>query len=346
MQNVNNADVYTDFNGLAKLKNDARKESPEALKEVAKQFESIFINNVLKGMREAKLAEGIMDNDQSKFYNDMYDQQLAVHLAGKPGIGLADLIVKQMRKEEPEDKQEKLETEDFLNRSSSADKGSIQHTHAGDAPAAAKPVPPVSEYQDGAVTISSYPHDTSKLNQDITPITAKGESAGPITTAEQFVRQLQPYAEQAAKELGVEPKAILAQAALESGWGKSLIKTRDGESSFNVFNIKADKSWQGPQAKVSTLEFDHGVAQKVNAGFRTYGSFKESFNDYVDFIKSNPRYQQALKQAGNTQRYMHELQQAGYATDPRYAEKVMSIYQSNSMSAMDEIKIASTESLS
>jgi len=300
----------------------------------------------LKGMREAKLAEGILDNDQSKFYNDMYDQQLAVHLAGKPGIGLADLIVKQMRKEEPEDKQEKLQTEDFLNRSSSADKGSIQHTHAGDAPAAAKPVPPVSEYQDGAVTISSYPHDTSKLNQDITPITAKGESAGPITTTEQFVRQLQPYAEQAAKELGVEPKAILAQAALESGWGRSLIKTRDGESSFNVFNIKADKSWQGQQAKVSTLEFDHGVAQKVNAGFRTYGSFKESFNDYVDFIKSNPRYQQALKQAGNTQRYMHELQQAGYATDPRYAEKVMSIYQSNSMSAMDEIKIASTESLS
>lgn len=346
MQNVNNADVYTDFNGLAKLKNDARKESPEALKEVAKQFESIFINNVLKGMREAKLAEGILDNDQSKFYNDMYDQQLAVHLAGKPGIGLADLIVKQMRKEDPEDKQEKLQTEDFLNRSSSADKGSIQHTHAGDVPAVAKPVPPVSEYQDGAVTISSYPHDTSKLNQDITPITAKGESAGPITTAEQFVRQLQPYAEQAAKELGVEPKAILAQAALESGWGKSLIKTRDGESSFNVFNIKADKSWQGQQAKVSTLEFDHGVAQKVNAGFRTYGSFKESFNDYVDFIKSNPRYQQALKQAGNTQRYMHELQQAGYATDPRYAEKVMSIYQSNSMSAMDEIKIASTESLS
>ncbi|MDP3334019.1 MAG: flagellar assembly peptidoglycan hydrolase FlgJ [Methylococcaceae bacterium] len=346
MQNVNNADVYTDFNGLAKLKNDARKESPEALKEVAKQFESIFINNVLKGMREAKLAEGILDNDQSKFYNDMYDQQLAVHLAGKPGIGLADLIVKQMRKEEPEDKQEKLETEDFLNRSSSADKGSTQHTHAGDAPATAKAVPPVSEYQDGAVTISSYPHDTSKLNQEITPITAKGESTGPITSAEQFVRQLQPYAEQAAKELGVEPKAILAQAALESGWGRSLIKTRSGESSFNVFNIKADKSWQGQQAKVSTLEFDHGVAQKVNAGFRTYGSFKESFNDYVDFIKSNPRYQQALKQAGNTQRYMHELQQAGYATDPRYAEKVMSIYQSNSMDAMDEIKIASTESLS
>lgn len=346
MQNVNNADVYTDFNGLAKLKNDARKESPEALKEVAKQFESIFINNVLKGMREAKLAEGIMDNDQSKFYNDMYDQQLAVHLAGKPGIGLADLIVKQMRKEQPEDKQEKLETEDFLNRSSSADKGSIQHTHAGDTAAAAKPVQPVSEYQDGAVTISSYPHDTSKLNQDITPITAKGESTGPITSAEQFVRQLQPYAEQAAKELGVEPKAILAQAALESGWGKSLIKTRAGESSFNVFNIKADKSWQGQQAKVSTLEFDHGVAQKVNAGFRTYGSFKESFKDYVDFIKSNPRYQQALKQAGNTQRYMHELQQAGYATDPRYAEKVMSIYQSNSMDSMDEIKIASTESLS
>jgi len=342
MLNVNNADVYTDFNGLAKLKTEARKESPEALKEVAKQFESIFINNVLKGMREAKLAEGALDNDQSKFYNDMYDQQLAVHLAGKPGIGLADLIVKQMRKEQPEDKQEKLETEDFLNRSSSADKGSVQHTHVGDAAATAKPVKPVS-YKDGEVTISAYPHDTSRLNQDITAIPAKGEAIGPITSAEQFVRQLQPYAEQAAKELGVEPKAILAQAALETGWGRSLIKTRDGDSSFNVFNIKADKSWQGEQAKVSTVEFDRGVAKKENAGFRTYESFEESFKDYVDFIKSNPRYHQALKQAGNTERYMHELQQAGYATDPRYAEKVMSIYQSN---AMDGIKSVSIETLS
>ncbi|NOU14788.1 MAG: flagellar assembly peptidoglycan hydrolase FlgJ [Methylococcaceae bacterium] len=340
MLNVNKADVYTDFNGLCKLKNEARKDSPEDLKEVAKQFESLFINNVLKGMREAKLADGILDNDQSKFYNDMYDQQLAVHMAGKPGIGLADLIVKQMRKDQPEDKAEKMDNEDFLNRSVTASKSSTEHKNVN---ASAKPVPPVKSYEDGAVTINSYPHDLNPLSQEITPISAQDASTDALTAAEQFVRQLQPYAEQAAKELGVEPKAILAQAALETGWGKSLIKTRDGESSFNVFNIKADKSWQGPQAKVSTVEFDRGVAKKENAGFRTYGSFKDSFNDYVDFIKSNPRYQQALKQAGNTERYVKELQQAGYATDPRYAEKVMSIYQSNTF---DGIKTASIEGLS
>jgi flagellar protein FlgJ len=334
MLNVNKADVYTDFNGLAKLKNEAKKESPEALKEVAKQFESIFINNVLKSMREAKLSEGILDSDQSKFYNDMYDQQLAVHLAGKPGVGLADLIAKQMQKQQPEDKQEKLETEDFLNRSSTATKGTVQHSQASDTAKLAQQVQPVTNYQDGAVTISSYPHESSRLVQDITPIAANSPAAGPITSAEQFVQQLQPYAEQAAKELGVEPKAIMAQAALETGWGKSLIKTREGDSSFNVFNIKADKSWQGQQAKVTTLEYNQGTVQKVNAGFRAYGSFKESFKDYVDFIKSNPRYQQALKQAGNTQRYMQELQQAGYATDPRYAEKVMNIYQSSAIDGM------------
>ncbi|MGZ5045339.1 MAG: rod-binding protein, partial [Methylobacter sp.] len=110
-----NADVYTDFNGLAKLKGQARKESPEALREVAKQFESIFLNNVLKSMREAKLADGAMDNDQSKFYNDMYDQQLAVHLSGSPGVGLADLIVKQLNPDKA--KHEKQEIEDYLNRS-------------------------------------------------------------------------------------------------------------------------------------------------------------------------------------------------------------------------------------
>ena len=121
MLNVQNADVYTDFYGLANLKNQARKDSPEALKEVARQFEAIFLSNVLKGMREAKLADGITDNDQSKFYNDMYDQQLAVHLSGKPGVGLADLIVKQLSHDKP-DNNEKLGIEDYLNRSASTQK--------------------------------------------------------------------------------------------------------------------------------------------------------------------------------------------------------------------------------
>ncbi len=330
MLNVQNADVYTDFNGLAKLKNQARNDSPEALKEVAKQFEAIFLSNVLKGMRAAKLADGIMDNDQSKFYSDMYDQQLAVHLSGKPGVGLADLIVKQLSHDQPDKNQldhEKRGIEDYLNSSSGIQKIISPYPHALGKPVDSNVDRQVDTDTEGSqAIINAYLHDRRPLN-DMTEIPLKNAHALPIQSAEDFVRQLQPYAEQAAKELGVEPKVILAQAALETGWGRSLIKDGNGSNSFNLFNIKANKAWLGKQAQVSTLEFEQGVVKKVNAGFRVYASFQESFRDYVDFIKSNPRYQDALKQVGNGGRYLHELQRAGYATDPNYANKVMSIYQ-------------------
>ena len=334
MLNVHSADVYTDFNGLANLKNQARKESPEALKEVARQFEAIFLSNVLKGMRDAKLADGIMDNDQSKFYNEMYDQQLAVHLSGKPGVGLADLIVKQLSHDQPDNEKpdnEKLGIDDYLNRSASTQKILSPYPHAVEKQVSNKVDSQVDTDTDGSrIIINAYIHDSSPLNE-ITEIPLKNDHARPIQSAEDFVRQLHPYAQQAAKELGVEPKVLLAQAALETGWGRSVIKNSNGSNSFNLFNIKADKAWQGKQAQVSTLEFEQGIAKKVNAGFRSYASYQESFQDYVDFIKSNPRYGDALKQVGNGERYLHELQRAGYATDPGYANKVMSIYHGNTM---------------
>jgi len=352
MLSTKNADVYNDFNGLAKLKNEARKESPEALKETAKQFESIFLNNVLKSMRAAKLADGAMDNDQSKFYNDMYDQQLAVHLSGSPGVGLADLIVKQLSpaKSNPQ----KMDTEDYLNKSVGSARSSTAPSYRANPSVSAKTDRPALELQQDGANITPYIHDGNPQNKikampfnserNVTTeagAALKLDQSQPIKSAEEFVRRLHPYAEQAAKELGVEPKVILAQAALESGWGRSLIKKGNGENSFNLFNIKADKSWRGEQARMATLEFDQGVAKKVNAGFRSYGSFEESFKDYVEFIKSNPRYGDALKKVGNAEQYMRELQRAGYATDPKYAAKVMSIYQGNTMARFEpEVTVA------
>ncbi|MFA5952927.1 MAG: flagellar assembly peptidoglycan hydrolase FlgJ [Hyphomicrobium sp.] len=334
MLNVQRADAYTDFNSLAKLKNQARKDSPEALKEVARQFEAIFLSNVLKGMREAKLADGIIDNDQSKFYNDMYDQQLAVHLSGKPGVGLADLIVKQLSHDQPDKDQadnEKLGIEDYLNRSAGTRKSISSSPRAVAKQVSGKVDSQVDTDTGGSqMIINAYIHNSNPLNE-ATEIPLKNGHALPIQSAKDFVRHLHPYAEKAAKELGVEPKVILAQAALETGWGRSLIKNSNGSNSFNLFNIKANKAWRGKQAQVSTLEFEQGIAKKVNAGFRSYTSFQESFQDYVDFIKSNPRYGEALKQAGNGERYLYELQRAGYATDPNYADKIMSIYHSNTM---------------
>ncbi|WP_432743890.1 flagellar assembly peptidoglycan hydrolase FlgJ [Methylobacter sp. G7] len=338
MLKVQHADVYTDFNGLAKLKGEARKESPEALKEVAKQFESIFLNNVLKSMRQAKLADGAMDNDQSKFYNDMYDQQLAVHLSGSPGVGLADLIVKQLSHDKP--KHQKQDTEDALNRSGGISPSGSEQAHAVNRQASGKTDSPVASFKDGQVMLTPYVHDRSPLEAatELPMESMGGLKTGhvlPIQSADEFVSRLHPLAVQAARELGIEPKALLAQAALESGWGRSVIKNSHGDNSFNLFNIKADKAWQGKQAQVSTLEFDQGIARKVNAGFRSYDSYEESFRDYVDFIKSNPRYGDALKKVGNAEHYMHELQQAGYATDPKYAAKVMSIYQGKTMAGFE-----------
>lgn len=306
MLNAASADVYTDFNGLAKLKNEAKNDSPAALKEAAKQFEAIFLNTILKGMRQAKLADGALDNEQSKFYNDMYDQQLALNLAGKPGIGLAGMIEKQL------------------------------NPNAESAPAGGqwalpdyrqRPVNAASRQPSSPVTLSAYAYRDRPLGA-MTAIPFGDERSEPMTTADAFVADLYPYAQQAGRALGVDPKALLAQAALETGWGRSVVKNHDGSSSFNVFNIKADKAWQGRQARVSTLEYQQGAMCKVNAGFRSYRSYRDSFEDYVAFIQGNPRYADALKHAGDTRQYLRELQQAGYATDPHYADKVMGIFRS------------------
>ncbi|MBE0470659.1 MAG: flagellar assembly peptidoglycan hydrolase FlgJ [Methyloprofundus sp.] len=295
LSNVNSADVYTDFNGLAKLRAEAKQQTPEAIKEVAKQFESVFLGMVLKSMRAAKLTDGgIMDNDQSKFFQEMHDQQLSVQLAGDPGIGLAAVIAEQLSPK----KYNPLAT-------------------LG-----------INEYRARPVDINEPVKAMQKLER------AEEISVEQINSKHDFVRILSAPAQQAAQELGVDAKALLAQAALETGWGKSVIKMADGNSSFNLFNIKTHKDWSGKQATKNTLEFEDGIAKQEKAHFRAYDSYQDSFNDYVRFIQENPRYQQALQHTEKAEQYMHELQSAGYATDPAYAHKVMRIYHDDVFSGL------------
>lgn len=143
----------------------------------------------------------------------------------------------------------------------------------------------------------------------------------------QFVRKMWPLAQHAAKELDVPAKAILAQAALETGWGQHINRTATGHSSHNLFNIKANAGWKGPRAVVSTLEFDHGVAKRQKAAFRAYDSYADCFRDYVNFLKSNPRYRQVLAESQSAEDFAHKLHEAGYATDPAYANKLIDIMQ-------------------
>jgi flagellar protein FlgJ len=278
---------------------------------------------VIKSMREAKLADGIFDSDQGKFFQDMYDQQLSVHLSGEQGVGLADVITRQLSKQqggEESKENEKTELDDYLNNPvRSIPVNRIKH--AIDTKKS-EPLPD-SDLFSGKEVEKMWENSSLKPGKNM-----------PLTSSKQFVSQLHAYAQKAAEELGIEPKVLLAQAALETGWGRSVIKSKDGSSSHNLFNIKAGSQWQGKRTNISSLEFENGIPQKKMSGFRAYESYQDSFDDYVRLLKNNPRYAQALKHAENPQRYMLELQKAGYATDPHYADKVMRIYHGESLSGL------------
>ena len=323
MSKVENKVNYHDLTSLAQLKHSSSKENDDAaLKQAAKQFESIFMGMLLSSMRKANEVfedEGVLNSNATKFYQDMYDKQLSTELSEKGSLGLADLLVQQLRptkgKTTPASML-KLPTEaapvpDGTTRAQATDN------------AAPVPVKKQAEVAEQKVT-ASPPVVTETL-----PAKSDDHEDWTFDTPGEFIQKLMPAAKQAAQKLGLEPLALLAQAALETGWGQRTFKTAEGNNSFNFFGIKAHNSWQGEVAVVDTLEYRQGVAQKEKAKFRAYESPEQSLGDYVDFIKSNPRYQQAVAMADNPKAYFQQLQAAGYATDPNYAQKILSVFNSD-----------------
>jgi flagellar protein FlgJ len=152
---------------------------------------------------------------------------------------------------------------------------------------------------------------------------APGKAA--FANHEDFIATMLPMAEEAAARIGVDPKVLVAQAALETGWGKSVLRQGDGSSTHNLFNIKAGSSWAGDTARAVTAEYEDGKVVKESAQFRAYDSFADSFHDLVNLLQNNDRYQDVVKAADNPEQFVKELQKAGYATDPRYASKIASI---------------------
>jgi flagellar protein FlgJ len=146
-----------------------------------------------------------------------------------------------------------------------------------------------------------------------------------FSSADDFVATMLPMAQQAAQRIGIDPRYLVAQAALETGWGKSVMRQQDGSSSHNLFGIKAGSSWQGAQARAITSEFRNGQMVKETAAFRSYDSYQDSFHDLVTLLQSNNRYQEVLKVADKPEQFVRELQKAGYATDPDYASKISQI---------------------
>jgi len=279
---IASSDSIIDFQGLAQLRAQSREGGEEALKEIAAQFESLFIQMMLKSMREASPAEDeIFNSDAMQQYRDLMDQQLALDMAKKGGVGLAEHIMSQMSGKEP-------------------------------------PIPNSPSAQ-----------ALGSVGRQISAARAQDLTESPVSdwkpeTPEAFIRELLPRANLAASELGVPAEAIVAQAALETGWGKHQMQLPEGRSSFNLFGIKAGPDWEGRTVRVQTLEFRDGLARKEAAVFRAYDSLEEGLQDYVSFLKGNGRYEQALSQQ-DAAGFVRGLQEAGYATDPNYANKILSI---------------------
>ncbi len=341
------AKSYTDLAALNDVKKLGRERDPEAIMEVARQFESFFITQLMKEMRagvELIGKDNFTSSSEMKFHQQMFDQQISMEVADKGGYGLAELLARQLTQQFDIDWANKTDanTQRPSNDPTSA-VGLVKST-SDTAPLTRKSTPEPFKQEQGVVApeaVSDAP-DTSieipkQLKNLLQPVTVKAvaiakdviESA--VEAVEQiniskdnFFAELKEFAVSAAKKLGVDSNVLLAQAALETGWGEHISKDGRG-SSNNLFNIKSSSQWGGHSVKVTTLEYRDGVAQKEQANFRSYNSYEDSFNDYADFILSNPRYEKALSCAADSEAYLKELQRAGYATDPEYAQKIMQL---------------------
>ncbi|EAT12523.1 flagellar assembly peptidoglycan hydrolase FlgJ [Bermanella marisrubri] len=316
MNALTNTYNYNDLSSLNKITQLGNENQDAALKEVAKQFESMFIKMMLKSMRDANAVfeEGNpLNTNESKFYRQMHDDQLALSMSKGKGVGLADSIYRQMKQEFNVGENE---TRRQVNEAIRQFNGVTQ-----------KPSSDIEKDLDSVKENKLRPSiDTKDDIKSSSPgLRVDQQKQSGFSTPQEFVQTLWPIAQKVGKDMGVEPKAILAQAALETGWGKHLIHHSGGQNSFNLFGIKADRRWGGESAEVSTLEYRQGQPRTEMARFRVYDSYESSMRDYSQFVSQSERYQDAVSNGQSIKHYSEGLQKGGYATDPFYAQKIQRI---------------------
>lgn len=296
-----------DANSLNNLKQAAKENSPEAIKGVAKQFEAIFMNMMLKSMREATPQDSLLDNDQSRTFISMLDQQLTNNLASK-GLGLADVLARQLTKNGygTTNSMEQAVSDSY----SFSDKQSFNENLIGN--------PFLNQAR------AALQQNPSILNQAIKNI-SEFKTLNENTSAEAFQKKMAHHAEAASRATGIPTHLMLGQAALESGWGKRELKGTDGTPSNNLFGIKATGNWNGKVVEAVTSEYVNGIKQKRIEKFRAYDSYADSFKDFANLIRNNTRYENVMANLDNIQGYANAMQKAGYATDPNYAEKLTNV---------------------
>lgn len=286
--------------------------NPKSIGSAVQKFEAYFIQTMLKSMRSASLAKGLFESEKSNFYRDWHDQQLASDLSSKENFAIAKLLRQQFGGK------------------------------------AVRPTPSTSIASSHTFRRSPYAsigksdaENKTNLKQSIIKEITKSikKSAHEnLSGPEKFINEMYPFAQRAASKLNTSADVLIAIAALETGWGVHTPKSRANGDSFNYFGIKAN-NWKGPKLINETKEFDGKKMIEVKDSFRMYRSPEESFNDFAKFLLSSPRYQNAVTAGRNPEVFIHELQKAGYATDPNYAEKVISILNGEFLRSNQNVKI-------
>ena len=297
----NPANVYTDFAGLTALRKDARTNEPDALRQVAKQYESLFTRMMIKSMRDAVGKDPIFGSDEEQTYQEMYDDQLSIEMTKGHGLGLADMLVRQLQRVAGGNKTDAAQT----SKAASTTPGTSGITPQAGAKSALR------KFQG-----SGSRNDTG--GGSVTPVASPAAKSS-------FISDLWPSAQAAGQQLGVDPRNLIAQAALETNWGTRVPRDAQGRSTNNLFGVKAGGQWNGASVAAGTQEYQNGVPVNTTGQFRAYNSREQSFQDYVTLLRSSPRYSAALNTGSNTHAFASALQRAGYATDPDYASKVTAI---------------------
>ncbi|MEW6444497.1 MAG: flagellar assembly peptidoglycan hydrolase FlgJ [Pseudomonadota bacterium] len=344
MSTIHDPSQTMDFGSLTRLKAQAAKDPSGQARTVAGQFEALFIQQMIKSMRAASPGDPLTDGAGVRMFRDMQDQQLAASMAKSGGIGLSEVILRQLTPQGgkstkvlpprpdgfPSLDLKKLRAQANVEGDSSKPVG--EATTESGAVGAKSPQAAAKSVESAA---RALPMPAALAFRTVSRVREASGGASHETEADHqrirwqepasFVRDLMPHARAAAARLGVDPQVLIAQSALETGWGRHLPEDASGRPNMNLFGIKAQGGWNGDKTVASTLEFEQGAMVRKSEAFRAYGSIRAAFDDYVDFLQSNPRYTEALKHAGDSERFVQELQKAGYATDPRYADKIISI---------------------
>ena len=326
-----------DVGSLESMKARARQSPQQTEAEVARQFEALFVQMMLRSMRSASFKTGLFDSDQSRMMQSLHDEQLSLQMSEQRGLGLAEMLMAQMQRTRAAH-----ETAAALAANPSLANPAGLPVAAAPAPAAGLPaftpaaVPfrlhgntasnPAASPAPGMIAsvLNAVRHGTVQAARQGAELGRQGTGDVPAHV-ERFVRRLGDAAERVAQASGLPAKLILGQAALESGWGRQEIRHANGMPSHNLFGIKAT-GWQGRTAEVMTTEYVNGEPQRVKQSFRAYRSYDEGLSDYARLLTENPRYRDVVTARSEVDA-ARKVQEAGYATDPRYAEKLIAIMQ-------------------